>query len=199
MDLNSVFIFSALKEPNSRVSDEVFDKAKSGDQVAFGQIYNLYFQKIYRFIYFRVSHKQVAEDLAEEVFLKVFGKIGSARGGDSFEGWLYQIARNMVIDYYREKKVDVALDEIENTLEYESNIVESVDLKQDQQLMLKLLKQLTSEQQMVVKLKFIEDLENATISELLHKTEGAIRVIQHRAITKLQELVKQHLDNERKF
>lgn len=191
MNSTDVYILSSSNSSEkSGIPGDLLAKAKSGDAGAFGQIYNLFFPKIFRFIYFRVSHKETAEDLAEEVFLKAYGKLAGVRSNDAFEGWLYQIARNSVIDYYREKKSDVPLDEIENTLEYESNVIDAVNLSQDQQLLLTLLKELPAEQQIVIKLKFIEDLDNPTIAEMLHKTEGAIRVIQHRAIAKLQELIK---------
>jgi RNA polymerase sigma-70 factor (ECF subfamily) len=168
----------------------LFARAKTGEEAAFGEIYNLFFKKIYRFIFFRVGHKEVAEDLAEEVFLKAFTKIASINESSAFEGWLYQIARNLVIDYYRQKKSTVALEEIENTLEYETNVVDVVNLQKQQKIFLKLLKELGAEQQVVIKLKFFEELENSEIAELLGKNEGAIRVIQHRAIIKLQELIK---------
>src|SRR5258708_29699239 len=165
-------------------------KAKAGEQGAFAEIYNIYFKKIYKFIYFRVGHKQIAEDLTEDVFLKAYGKLGSIEKHGSFEGWLCQIARNTVIDYYRSKKLTIALEDVENTLEYETNIIDVVSLKEQQKIFLKILKELSTEQQIVIKLKFLENLENYEIAELLHKNEGAIRVIQHRAIAKLQELIK---------
>jgi RNA polymerase sigma-70 factor (ECF subfamily) len=166
--------------------------AKKGRQSAFGQIYNLYFKKIYQFIFYRVGHKEVAEDLAEDVFLKAFSKISSVNKDSSFMGWLYQIARNRVIDYYRERKLTVTLEEVENTLEYETNVIDIVNLERQQIIFLKLLKELGTEQQTVLKLKFLENLDNTAIAEMLHKSEGAIRVIQHRAIAKLQELIKKH-------
>ena len=168
----------------------LFDRAKKGEDAALGEIYNLFFKKIYRFIFFRVGHKEVAEDLAEEVFLKGFSKISSINESAALEGWLYQIARNLVIDYYRQKKSTVALEEIENTLEYETNVVDVVNLQEQQKIFLKLLKELGAEQQVVIKLKFFEELENSEIAELMGKNEGAVRVIQHRAIIKLQELIK---------
>ncbi len=191
MNIESVFSISSgdLGE-NRDILASLISKAKKGEEAAFAQIYELYFKKIYRFIYYRVGHKEVAEDFAEEVFLKAFGKIASQNQSESFEGWLYQIARNLVIDYYRSKKVTVALDEIENTLEYETNVVDVVSLEHDQKILLRLIKQLAPEQQVVIKLKFFEDLDNQEIAELLHKSQGAIRVIQHRAVAKLQELMK---------
>jgi RNA polymerase sigma-70 factor, ECF subfamily len=170
---------------------EVIVKAKQGDQAAFAEIYNHYFKKIYQFVYYRIGHKEAAEDLCEEVFLKAYGKISTINSDASFVGWLYQIARNKVIDYYRDKKQVIALEEVENFLEYESNIVDLVNLDQQQKVLLELIKRLGPDQQTVLKLKFLEDLDNAEIAAILNKSEGSIRVIQHRAIQKLQEIIKQ--------
>ncbi len=192
MDFNSVFNISTFdsKDSNNHVLAGILDKAKRGEDGAFTEIYNLYFKKIYQFIYYRVSHKETAEDLAEEVFLKAFSKLHSISENQAFAGWLYQIARNLVIDHYRANKSTVGLEEIENTLEYETNVVDAIDLNAQQKLALKLMRELAPEQQTVVRLKFFEDLNNAEIAEILNKSEGAIRVIQHRAILKLQDLSK---------
>lgn len=189
MDKSSVYIFSTLNPPGqNRLSSDTFGKAQKGSQSAFGDIYNQFFKKIFTFIYYRVNHKEVAEDLTEEVFLKAYAKIGSVRDEQAFVAWLYQISRNLVIDYYRAKKIDVSLEEVENTLVYESNIIDALNLGQDQKILLDCLAKLPAEQQIVLKLKFLEGLENETISEMLNKSEGAIRVIQHRGINKLKEL-----------
>lgn len=188
MPINSVYNISSTEFGSQNALAALLALAKSGDQEALGQIYDLYFKKIYRFIFFRVGHKQLAEDLSEDVFLRVFTKLSGISNDSSFEGWVYQIARNLVIDYYRQKKLTVAIEEVENTLEYETNLIDVVNLGQEQKVLFKLLKELGSEQQMVVKLKFFEGLDNVEIAQLLHKNEGAIRVIQHRAIAKLQEL-----------
>ncbi len=191
METPHVFINSSMNfAQNNDPLISLIDRAKSGDQAAFSDLYNQFFKKIYRFIFFRVSHKEVAEDLAEDVFVRAYKKMSSVKQADSFEGWLYQIARNRIIDHYREKKITVSLDEMENTLEYNSNIVDLVNLQHDQAILLKLLKELTGEQQSVIKMKFLEELDNNEIALSLGKTEGAIRVIQHRAIIKLQSLMK---------
>ncbi len=189
--MNTVYGVSSMDiDQNSDFLPNLVAKAKLGQEEAFGSIYNLYFEKIYRFIYYRVSHKEIAEDLAEEVFLKAFSKLSSIQNNESFEGWLYQIARNKVIDYYRDKKELVNIDEVENTLTYDSNILDVLELQENQKILLELLKELAPDQQMVIKMKFLEDLDNDKISQVMKKKEGAIRVIQHRAITKLQELMK---------
>lgn len=172
-------------------------KAQDGQEQAATELYNLFFDKIFRFIYYRVGHKETGEDLTEEVFTKAFTSLANLKEPNAFEGWLYQIARNKVIDYYRSKKIVIALDEIENTLEYETNIIDTVNLEFQQKLIVKVLKQLPSDQQKVIKLKFFEDLTNAEIAQLLEKPEGAVRVIQHRAINKLKNLLAAVTDDEK--
>ncbi len=164
-------------------------QAQSGSESALGDLYNHYFDRLFKFIFYRVSHKETAEDLTEEVFIKVFRNLRTLSEPKAFEGWLFQIARNQVIDYYRSKRPVVPLEEIENTLEYETNIVDLVNLQTQQTVFIKLLKELSAEQQQVIKLKFLEDLDNDVIAQIMNKTEGAIRVIQHRAIARLKELI----------
>ncbi len=173
---------------NIEALHDCIGRAQHGEESAFGELYNLFFKRIYRFVFYRVGHKEIAEDLAEDVFIKAYGKIKGLKEKGAFEGWLYQIARNRVIDYYREKQMTVSLDELENTLEYEMNLIDVVSLQEEQKYFLKLVSELTPEQQAVIKMKFVEELENDEIASLLEKNEGAIRVIQHRAIAKLKEL-----------
>jgi RNA polymerase sigma-70 factor (ECF subfamily) len=168
---------------------ELVKKAQDGDEGSFSKLYDTYFDRIYSFIYFRVHHKEVAEDLTEDVFIKAWTKITSVNS-DSFGGWLYSIAKNKIIDHYRKHREIVDLAEIENIIEADLNIVEEADLKINQKLLLSMLRKLTPEQQIVMKLKFLEGLENEEISELISKSVGSIRVTQHRATQKLQEMFK---------
>src|ERR1051326_7628351 len=93
---------------------ELLTQAREGKEAAFTALYDLFFEKIYRFIFFRVGHKEVAEDLAEDVFIKAFSSLKTLQKDAVFESWLYQIARNRIIDYYRSKKLIIPLDEVEN-------------------------------------------------------------------------------------
>ena len=192
MENNLVFSNSSLKsvlQPDSGRLETLLEGAKSGKDAAFAKLYELYFDKIYRFAFFRVSHKEVAEDITEEVFIRAFTSLSSLDKASSFESWLYQIARNRIIDYYRAKKLLLPIDDLENTLEYETNIIDSVNLQFDQKIFLKVLRELPEDQQTMIRLKFYEDLSNTEIADLTGKTEGSIRVIQHRALTKLKELI----------
>lgn len=179
---NAVFASSAGTESS------LIAKAKTGDKDAFADLYNTYFEKIYAFVYYRVSHKEIAEDLTEDVFLKAYQQLKNLTQTDAFQGWLYKIARNRIIDYYRSKKESITLDGLENSLSYEQALIDVIELEAQQKIFLEILAELGPEQQSVIKMKFIEELDNEAIAASLGKTEGAIRVIQHRAITKLKNL-----------
>ncbi len=170
-------------------------QALDGNRTAFGEIYDLYAERVYRFIFYRVNHHETAEDLVAEVFVRVWTKLSGIRGPEAFPGWLFQIARNLVIDHYRTRKPQVDLSELENVLEYEDNFIDKTNLGFEQKEFLKALKKLSQDQQIVIKFKFIDELTNQEIAEILNKSEGAIRVIQHRAITELKKLLNQHDDN----
>ena len=169
--------------------DFLIEKAKEGDGNAFGKLYDLFFDRIYKFIFFRISHKEVAEDITEEVFIKAYQALAKLKEDQAFESWLYQISRNKLIDYYRSKKSLVDISQVENELVYDFNLSESIDKRLEEQKFLEALELLPEDQKTVIQLKFIEDLENPEIAIILNKTEGSIRVIQHRAITKLKDIL----------
>ncbi len=199
MENNLVYSDSSLKsafQPASNRLESLLEDAKNGSDAAFSKLYDLYFDKIFRFAFYRVSHKEVAEDITEEVFIRAFTSLSSLGKASSFESWLYQIARNRIIDYYRAKKLLLPIDDLENTLEYETNVIDSVNLKFDQKVFLKVLRELPNDQQTIIRLKFYEDLSNSEIADITGKTEGSIRVIQHRALAKLKELIDEFKNSQ---
>jgi len=170
----------------------LLNQASRGDEVAFGQIYDLYFEKIYRFVFYRVNHKEAAEDLTSEIFIRVWGKLSGIKDIATFNGWIFQIARNLVIDYYRSRKEHVDLTVLENVLLYEENFLERADFQIQHKELLESIKKLSPDQQVVIKLKFLDGLDNGEIAKILNKSEGAIRVIQHRATMELKNLLPQN-------
>lgn len=174
--------------------NNAYSRAQQGDQAAFGLIYDYFKEKLYRFIFFRVGHKEVSEDILADTFVKAWLKISQVNSPKALSGWLYQIAKNNIIDYYRIKKTTVDLEEAENAFITDSaNIVDEANLEIEHLKMLKLLREIPLEQQEVIRYKFFEDLTNEEIAHIMNKTEGAIRVIQHRAIIKLKELLNKKL------
>lgn len=165
------------------------EEAQSGNRQAFGLIYDHFSERLYKFIFFRIGHKEVAEDILSDTFVKGWMKIDQATSHKSLSAWLYQVAKNNIIDYYRIKKITVPLEEVENILEDAVNPVDLTDLSFDQKKLVELIRHLPKDQQEVIKYKFFEDLTNPEIAQILNKSEESIRVIQHRAILKLKELL----------
>lgn len=166
-------------------------EAKLGDKEAFGRLYQLYLDRIYRFVFFRVSQqKEIAEDIVSDVFIKAWEKIGTFKEG-SFQAWLYMIARNRVIDYYRGVKHNVSLEDsiIEDKDDPQETVFQQLEVEQVKDA----LKHLTQEQQEVIVLKFIEDVSNSEIASILGKREDAIRALQSRAIKELRKVLAEHI------
>lgn len=167
--------------------------AKDGHTDAFNRLYEMYFVPIFRYIYFRVKNRVETEDLVQEVFLKVYKSISKFQDkGKSPLNFFFTIARNTIIDYWRKKK-EIKLDNPQDILKI-SDVNESPwSLLQKNEIVSTIneaIKCLPSEQQEVIILKFINDLSNQEIAELLKKNEAAIRQLQCRALKNLRKHIK---------
>ncbi|MFA6095164.1 MAG: sigma-70 family RNA polymerase sigma factor [Candidatus Paceibacterota bacterium] len=168
--------------------------AKAGDAEAFGRLYELYFTPVFRYIYFRVKDKEEANDLAQTVFLKVFSALPNFREQNKSPlAYFFTVSRNTVIDYWRGKK-EIRLDDPESIFEKipdkAKNPIELAEEKDISRTIHSAILELTDIQQEVIVLKFINDLSNKEISELMEKTEDAIRQLQCRAMISLRQILK---------
>src|SRR3989344_1037605 len=159
-------------------------EAKKGNKEAFGALYDHYLPQIYRYVYLKVSNSQEAEDLAHEVFLSAWQNVYKYKHrGFPFSSWLYQIARNSVIDFYRTSKKNVQIETVsEEFLQVNSSISEQLNIDLELEKIKKIISLLKPEYQDVLIMRFIEDLSPEEISKALDKSEGAVRLIQHRAL-----------------
>jgi RNA polymerase sigma-70 factor (ECF subfamily) len=169
--------------------EQLIRSAVGGDSSAFGSLYDRYQPAIYRFIVVKVGSREEAEDITHHVFLSAWTKVRTYKHrGHPFSSWLYQIARNMVIDHYRSRKDDVSLDR----LDPESSIIPAV-AQSDLSITLQLekvhraVKELKPDYQDVIILRFIEDLPLKEAAAILKKSEGAVKLAQHRAIKELKK------------
>jgi len=168
-------------------------QAQKGQSDFFGLLYDHYCQQIYRFIFLKVSNKEEAEDLTHEVFLSAWRNIGNYNSrGYPFSSWLYRIARNQVIDHYRTKKDHSSL-ENENEAAFQIKPALESDLDRQTELTRvdKAIALLGEEQQTVVILRYIEEMSSTEIATVLGKSGGAVRLIQHRAIKKIKEILNE--------
>lgn len=174
---------------------ELIEKAKGGDQEAFGLLYEEWYAPLYRFILVRVTAKETAEDLVQDVFLKVFASL------DRFElraahplGFLYTTARNTIIDYHKKKRPE-RLDEEAALLiadEDANNPENDAALSFDIASLGEALRTLTREQQDVVMLRFTEGRSVRETAEVMGKSEEAVRQMQVRALRALKQHFQVH-------
>ena len=174
-------------KPTEPLPDEarLVEQARSGNAEAFGQIYDGCVDRVYRFVYFRVSDEPTAEDLTSQVFLKAWQNLGRYRPTGPILAWLYAIARNTVIDHYRTFKQTVSLDEAAPIAAEDGRLDELVEFQFEMQSLQESMQYLTEEQQEVLILKFIAEFDTDQIARKMGKSEGAIRALQMRALQAL--------------
>ena len=164
----------------------------SKDANAFGELYDRFVERVFRYLYFRTGSHPEAEDLTEQVFLKAWEAIGRYRWqGRPFLAWLYRLAHNAHIDYVRSQKPTTSLTNDERPIEVASAAA-AVDLARtlDAEVLTRALGQLTPDQQQVIVMKFIQGMDNDQIAQTLDKREGAIRALQMRALMSLRRVLE---------
>ncbi len=167
-------------------------QAKSGDADAFAQLYDACVEHVYRYIYFRVANDRVAEGVTFQVFFKAWEQLDRYQVfGSSFVAWLYSIARNQVIAYYRTHKKTVALDNSFSLTADGRYLGEEVQDMFDLQAMRDGLQFLTEEEQQVLILKFIVGLPIKNIARIMARREGDVHALQIRALQTLARYLKE--------
>ena len=180
----------ALSSSPQEVS--LIQQAVSGDPDAFAELYETYLDEVYRFIFYRVEDESVAEDLTSQVFLKAWDNIGRYQvRGLPFSAWLFRIARNIVIDYYRTRKDIMPLEEPGALIEPDpaANVAKEVEKRLQGEWLRRMLQQLTEEQKEVLTLKFIHGLSTKEVAKVMKKRQGAIRALQMRGLQALADLI----------
>ncbi len=174
-----------MKESSKQQDKILIIKASQGEAEAFGAIFDKYHKSIYRFIYFKVSSQEVAEDLASQSFLKAWEQISLGAKVKNFSSWLYRIARNLVIDYYRSRQKDelpliYEMEGIANEPQFDP------DTNLTEQELKKVLFSLKNDIREIIVLRYIEGLSIKEIARITEKSPVNIRVIIHRALKQLQ-------------
>lgn len=174
---------------------------KSGDNIWFEKIYLEFLPQIYRYFYLKLFDRQLSEDLASEVFLRVYKNLGKINLNEkAFRAWIYRIAYNLLMDHYRKRSRnehgrEVPIEEAARDLTEENAILKNSSILKKELGFnnLKLLEgiaRLTKLQRDVVILKFVEDFDYATIAYILEKRQSTIRGILFRAISCLKNEVR---------
>lgn len=172
--------------------EKLITAAVGGKPSAFGPLYDHYQPMIYRFVFVKVGRREDAEDITHQVFLAAWQNIGGYKHrGHPFSSWLYQIARNLVIDHYRAKKPETSLEKMDPEA-FVSSVSVHIDLsiKLEMEKAMRGIAKLKPEYQDVIVLRFVEDLPLKEVAHAMEKTEGAVKLMQHRAIKELQRILE---------
>jgi RNA polymerase sigma-70 factor, ECF subfamily len=174
----------------------LIERAKAGEPEAFGLIYDRYVDTVFRFVYFRVGNRQLAEDLTSETFLRALKRIGSFTWqGRDLGAWLVTIARHLVADHFKSGRYRLEVttgDVLDADREDrgpegspEAAVVEHIT----NVILLTAVKQLNPEQQECIVLRFLQGFSVAETARAMGKKEGAIKALQYRAVRALQRLL----------
>lgn len=157
------------------------------DPVAFGDLYDRHFLQIYRFVYSRVRDQATAEDVTSDVFMKALRSIGRYQyTGRPFSAWLYQIAVNAVADKFRAGRPTEDIDD-QRDLAIPDPPVEEVAARRDElRRIWAVVETLPVQQRTAMVLKFQEDMKIEDIAVAMGKTQGAVKLLIHRGVTKVR-------------
>jgi RNA polymerase sigma-70 factor (ECF subfamily) len=171
----------------------VVDAAKAGDEAALAELYSLYFPRVYRYILARMGNPYDAEDLTEEVFLRVLDAIERFQWREApFSAWLFRIAHNAVISQRRKEGARGRSSPLSEALPVDSQGPEEmVANRLALNEIMKAAETLPDAQRRVISLRFAAGLTVAETARAMGKGEGNVKVIQHKAIAKLREMLAQ--------
>ena len=184
----SILLAGSELLPQKSELPALIERARDYEHQALAKLCELYYRDVYSYIYYRVSNVQDAEDLTDDVFLKMVEAIRSCRAREekSFLAWLFRIASNSVVDYRRRQALRDHLPLDEMHMPTHAGPEGLVEAKLTQERLQQAIPKLTDDQQQVIILRFVEGLSHAETAQILGKSEGAIKALQHRGLVSLR-------------
>lgn len=171
---------------------QLLERARAYDAQALAEIYDCYAGPIYGYLYRVLGDPAHAEDLTGEVFLRLLQVLGTRRAPrDNLAGWLYRVAHNLAMDLFRQQKKTPAIPLFEELVAEDCSRLDALEDDHSRQQLRARLRHLTCDQQRVILLRFAEDRPLAEVAHLMGKSEGAIKTLQHRAVSRLRKLLQE--------
>ena len=159
----------------------------------FIDLYDRYFDDIYRYTYLKTGSKWETDDLVSDIFTKAYEKFDTVRG--SQKAWLFTIARNTIIDYYRRKK-EVTMGDDLDLFAYTQILDEEVEKDEELIYLKRSLKMLTGDELELISLRYFSDMKYCDIGKVLGKSEDAVKMKTSRVVRKLKELIKDCMEGK---
>jgi len=171
---------------------DVLTRASHGDRDAFGELYARYIDRIYNYVYYRTGNTHDAEDLTARVFQRAMNHIHNYTDrGVPFSAWLYRIAHNLVANWHRDRsrRQEIPITDIPVLPARGDHPETKLVHTEEQDALLRLIRKLPPERQHLLILKFVENLSNAEIGQIMGRSEGAIKSLYHRTLLALRDQV----------
>ncbi len=172
---------------------ELIARAQRGEVSAIGQLYDRHRESIFRYLWLRLDERQLAEDLTGDVFMRMLAALPRYRmKGLPFRAWLYRIAHNLLVDYFRKlnHQATVPLDAVEEQGAEDDDLGRTIELALLSERLQAALLRLEPTQSEVIILRFLADLSLQETALALGKTEGAIKALQHRGLSGLRRALE---------
>ena len=183
-------------EAQSPVSEDDMSLARQSKQnpEAFGSLYERYVGAIYRYVYYRVGNTEDAEDLTARVFMRALKHVHNYNDrGVPFSAWLYRIAHNVVANFHRDnsRHPSVPLDDAQMELHgaHHDDADSKIDVDRQRDRLIRAIRLLPEDRQQLVVLKFVEQMQNADIGQIMNRSEGAVKSLYHRTLAQLREVL----------
>jgi RNA polymerase sigma-70 factor (ECF subfamily) len=161
-------------------------KCQQGELENFSELYDNYVRRIYDFIYFKTYHKETAEDLTSQVFIKALEKIATYKEDrGSFNSWLYKIAANTVIDHYRTSKKDINIEDVFDLAE-DNDLLTDLDAQAGLKQVRLYLKNLKPQQRNILIMRLWQNIPYSEIASSLNISEAACKMTYSRTIRQLR-------------
>ncbi len=183
---------SAAENVTERDADLAAVRAAQVDRAAFEVIYRRYLDRVYSYAFYQLGDHHDAEDVTERVFMAALAALpGFREQGASFRAWLFGIAHNTIANVHRtraRRRAQPLADDFDRAAP-EADPAAILDRAEDRHRILRAVSALAEDRRQVILLRFVDGLSTQEISQVLDRTAGAVRVLQHRALRDLAELL----------
>jgi RNA polymerase sigma-70 factor (ECF subfamily) len=189
---------STAAAASAEIQQETIERAKRGDQQALGEIYDWYLPRVYRYVLARVGNVVEAEDLTEDIFLRMLGAIKEYRFQNiPFSAWLFRIAHNHLVSHFRKSAVRGFPSMVDESFaDTRPGPAATVEQRLTMEDVVRAARKLPEAQREIIALRFAVGLSIAETAQVLGKREGNVKSLQHKAVAKLQQMLvgrREHL------
>lgn len=169
----------------------LLERIRQYDTAALAQVYDHYYDRIYRYVFGYLGRVEAAEDLTANVFFRLLSAVRRDKSPHkNLSAWLYRVAHNLVVDTFRRMPPEEL--ELAEWLESdEPDPVQTVELRMQMDRVRLALQQLTEGQQQVIMLKFFQGMDSREVATIMGKTDGAVDALQHRALRALRAILRE--------